>query len=122
MEEIKHKLHKHFPSLAQNALGKIYKARCERLHLLMINVIPSYIRWLIEVKIRLTGDFSDPFISYMPGFGKSTFAKNKRAKRLGTKYHNCVRLGCKRVNCKSLEIVFDNREDKIKFFKDVLSK
>ena len=39
MEEIQHKLHKHFPYLPQSALKKIYKARCERLHLLMINAI-----------------------------------------------------------------------------------
>ena len=75
MEEIQHKLHKHFPSLPQNALKKIYKTRCEQMRLLMINDIPSYIRWLIEVKVRLAGEFSDTFISYMPDFGKSTFAK-----------------------------------------------
>ena len=51
MEEIQHKLHKCFPSLPQNALKKIYKARCERLRLLMINGISSYIRWLIEAKV-----------------------------------------------------------------------
>ena len=72
MEEIQHKLHKHFPYLPQNALRKIYKARCERLRLLMINGIHSDIRWLIEAKVRLAGEFSDPFVSYMPGFGKST--------------------------------------------------
>ena len=80
MKEIQHKLHKHFPSLSQNALRKIYKARCERLRLLMINGIPSYICWLIEAKVRLAGEFSDPFVSYMPAFGKSTFAKKRRAK------------------------------------------
>ncbi|KAK9211521.1 hypothetical protein WN943_000898 [Citrus x changshan-huyou] len=32
---------------------KIYKARCERLCLLMINGILADIRWLIEVKVRL---------------------------------------------------------------------
>lgn len=51
MEEIQHKLHKRFHFLSQNALKKIYKSRCERLRLLMINRIPSNIRWLIEVKV-----------------------------------------------------------------------
>ena len=51
MEEIQHKLHKCFPSLPQNAPKKIYKVHCERLHLLMINGIPSDIRWLIEAKV-----------------------------------------------------------------------
>ena len=51
MEEIQQKLHQCFPSLLQNALKKIYKARCERLRLLMINGIPADIRWLIEIKV-----------------------------------------------------------------------
>ncbi|XP_024042762.1 uncharacterized protein LOC112099576 [Citrus clementina] len=106
----------------KNALRKIYKARCERLRLLMINGIPSDIRWLIEAKVRLAGEFSGQFVSYMPGFGKSTFAKKRRAKRLGSKCHNCVRLGCKRPDCKSLGMVSDTREDKIKFVKDGMSK
>ena len=122
MEDIQHKLHKHFPSLPQNALGKIYKAHCERLRLLMINGIPSDIHWSIEAKDRLAGEFSNPFVSYMLGFGKSTFAKKRRVKRLGSKCHNCVRFGCKRPDCKSLGMVFDTREDKIKFVKDGMSK
>ena len=82
MEEIQHKLHKCFPSLPQNALKKIYKACFERLRSLMINEIPPDIRWLIEAKVRLTGEFPNPFISYMPGFGKSTFGKNGELKDL----------------------------------------
>ena len=88
----------------------------------MINDIPSDIHWLIEAKVRLLGEFSDPFASFMSGFGKSTFAKKMRAKRLGSKCHNCVRFGCKRENCKYLGMIFDNCEDKIKFIKDGLSK
>ena len=101
---------------------KIFKARCERLRLLMINGIPSNIRWLIETKVRLAGEFPDPFISYMPSFGKSTFTKKMRAKRLDSKCHNCVRLSCRLEVCKSLGMVSDNREDKIKFVKDGMSK
>ena len=57
----------------------------------MIIGIPSDIHWLIEAKVCLAGEFSDPFVSFMPGFGKSTFAKKKRRdKRLGSKCHNCV--------------------------------
>ena len=122
MEEIQHKLHKRFPSLPQNALKKIYKARCERLRLLMINGIPADIRWLIEAKVRLAGEFSDPFVSYMPGFGKSTFAKKRRAKRLGSECSHCVRLACKKPRCKTLGMVSVNREDKIKFVKDGMNK
>ena len=49
----------------------------------------------------------------MPGFGKSTFAKKRRARRLGSECHNYVRLSCKREICKSLKIVSDNRENKL---------
>ncbi|KAK9185001.1 hypothetical protein WN943_025354 [Citrus x changshan-huyou] len=122
MEEIQQNLHQHFPSLPQNVLKKIYKAHCERLCLLMINGIPTNICWLIEAKVRLAGEFSDPFISYMPGFGKSTFAKKRRAKRLGSECSHCVRLACKNPCCKALGMVSVNREDKIKFVKDGMSK
>ena len=43
----------------------------------MIIDIPSDSRWLIEANVWLAGEFSDPFVSFMPGFGKSTFAKKK---------------------------------------------
>ena len=100
MKETQCKLHQRFPSLPQNAIKKVYKARCERLRLLMINGIPADIRWLIEAKVRLAGEFSDPFVSYMPGFGKSIFAKKRRAKRLGSECSHYVRLACKKPHCK----------------------
>ncbi|KAK9174915.1 hypothetical protein WN944_026919 [Citrus x changshan-huyou] len=43
----------------QNALLTIYKARSERMRLLMRNNIPADIRWLIEAKVRLAGMVSD---------------------------------------------------------------
>jgi hypothetical protein len=76
------KFKKYFPALPQNAITKIYRAKCERLRLLMNNGIPEDIRWLIEAKVRLSGESSNSFISYMLGMGKSTFAKKHRAKRL----------------------------------------
>ena len=78
MEEIQHKFHKRFLSLPQNALKNIYKAHCERLRLVMINGILDDIRWLIEENVKLTGEFFYSFVSYMRGFGKSTFAKKKK--------------------------------------------
>ena len=93
---------------------KIYKTHYERLCLLMINRIPSDIRWLIEVKVWLTGEFPDPFSSYMPSFDKSTFVKKRRAKRLASECHNCVRFSCKRKVYKFLGIVSDNWEIKLK--------
>ena len=49
----------------------------------------------------------------MPGFGKSTFTKKRRARRLGSECHNCVRLSCKLEVCKSLGMISDNRENKL---------
>lgn len=120
MEDILAQLKNHFPSLRPNALTKIYKARAERLRLMMIMGIPADVRWLIEAKVRLSGEFANGFISYMPGLGKSSFAKKRRAKRMGV-CHKCGRETCNK-RCHSLGWVSVNREDKIKFIKDGLSK
>jgi hypothetical protein len=74
------KFKKYFPALPQNAIPKIYHARCARLKLLMNHGILEDVRWLIEAKVRLSGESSNSFISYMPGTGKSTFAKKRHAK------------------------------------------
>jgi len=42
--------------------------------------IPEGIRWLIDAKVRLSGESSNSFILYIPGIGKSTFAKKRHAK------------------------------------------
>jgi hypothetical protein len=51
MDTTLEKLKKYFPVLPQNAITKIYHARCERLRLLMNNGIPEDIRWMIEAKV-----------------------------------------------------------------------
>jgi hypothetical protein len=56
----------------------------------------------------------------MPGTRKSTFAKKRRAKRLKV-CHKCARWTCN-ATCRSLGMVSVNREDKIQFIKDGLSK
>ena len=114
------KLQKYFPSLPQNALLKVYLARCERLRLLMRMGIPEDVRWIIEAKVRLSGEFLNSFVSYMPGHGKSSFAKKRRAKRMKV-CHKCVRWTCN-TKCRSLGMVSTNREDKINFIKDGMSK
>jgi hypothetical protein len=120
MDTTLEKLKKYFPALPPNAIAKIYHARCERLRLLMNHRIPEDIRWLIEAKVRLSSESSNSFISYMPGTCKSTLAKKRHAKRLKV-YHRCARWTCN-VTCRSLGIVCVNREDKIQFIKDGLSK
>jgi hypothetical protein len=53
------KLKKYFPVLPPNAIAKIYCAKCARLRLLMNHGIPEDIRWLIEAKVRLSGESSN---------------------------------------------------------------
>jgi len=90
------------------------------LSLLINHGIPEDIRRLIEANVRLSGESFNSFISYMLGIGKSTFAKKRRAKRLKV-CHRCVRWTCN-AQCRSLGMVSINREDKIQFIKDGLSK
>ena len=111
---------KHFPSLPQNDLIKIYKARCARLMVLMNNGIPADIRWLIEAKVRYAGESSNSFTSHMPGTSRSSYAKKRRAKRLGV-CHKCARWTCD-TRCRNIGMASINREDKIQFIKDGLSK
>ena len=80
MDTTLEKLKKYFPVLPQNAITKIYRARYERLRLLMNHVIPKDIRCLIEAKVRLSSESSNSFISYMPRTGNNTFVKKRRAK------------------------------------------
>ncbi|KAH9685896.1 hypothetical protein KPL70_014155 [Citrus sinensis] len=119
--EILAKLHKRFPSLPQNALLTIYKARSERMRLLMRNNIPADIRWLIEAKVRSAGELPPKFIAYMPGFGKGNYARKRRARRISVACHKCARISCNKNPC-SLGMMSDNREDKIQFIRDGLNK
>jgi hypothetical protein len=90
MDTTLEKLKKYFPALPPNAIAKIYRAKCARLRLLMNHGITEDIHWLIEAKVRLSGESSNSFISYMPGTGKRTFAKKRRAKQLKL-CHRCAR-------------------------------
>ena len=76
--------------------------------------IPEDIRWLIEAKVRLSGESSNSFISYMLGTGKSNFAKKRVC-------HRCAKWTCN-AQYRSLGMISINCEDKIQFIKDGLSK
>ena len=54
--------------------------------LLMIHGIPNDIRWVIEARVRLANEYSDSCNFYLPGFGRSTYAKKHRAKQMGVCY------------------------------------
>ncbi|KAH9686257.1 hypothetical protein KPL70_014303 [Citrus sinensis] len=119
--EILAKLHKRFPSLPKNALLTIYKARSERMRLLMRNNIPADIRWLIEAKVRSAGELPPKFIAYVPGCGKGNYARKRRARRISVAYHKCAIMSCNKNPC-SLGMGSDNREDRIQFIRDGLNK
>ena len=57
MEETLSKLRNRFPTLPQDVLRKIYKCRLERMKTFMRLGLPEDIRWLIEAKVRLAGEF-----------------------------------------------------------------
>ncbi|KAF3432394.1 hypothetical protein FNV43_RR27134 [Rhamnella rubrinervis] len=71
------------------------------------------------VLVRLAGESSYSFASYMAGMGKSSYSKRRRVKEC--KFVTNVPDGLA-LRCRSLGMVFINREDKINFIKDGLSK
>ena len=112
-------LRNRFPSLPQDALLTVYKSRLERMRLFKRFNIPEDLRWLIEAKVRFSGEFPD-LNKYFTGMGKSTFAKKRRAKRMGVCY-KCARWTCNK-RCRNVGMTSVNRDDKIQFIKDGLSK
>lgn len=56
-----------------------------------------------------------------PGTGRSSYAKRRRARRIGSDCHKYARQTCN-GNCRSIGLASINRDDKIQFFKDGLSK
>ena len=120
MDETFAKLRNRFPTFPQDLLRIIYKCRLERLKVLTRFGLPEDLRWVIEGKVRLTGEFHDSFERYMAGMGKSSYAKKRRAKRMGV-CHKCARWTCNK-RCRNPGMVSINREDKIQFIKDGLSK
>ena len=64
------------------------------MRLLMRNNIPTDIRWLIEVKVRLAGELPTKFIAYMPSCGKGNYARKRRAWRISVACHKCAKMRC----------------------------
>jgi len=75
---------------------------------------------IIEAKVCLSCESSNSFVSHMPGTSKSIFANKCRAKQLKI-CHKYARWTCN-AQCCSLGMLSINREDKIQFIKDRLSK
>jgi len=114
------KLKIRFPYFPQDSLRKIYRCRLERMKTLTRLGLPEDVRWIIEAKVRLAGEFQDFLVKHMPGMGKSSYSKKRRAKRMGV-CHKCARWNCD-ARCKGKGMISINREDKIQFLKDGLSK
>ncbi|KAL6569050.1 hypothetical protein OROGR_000775 [Orobanche gracilis] len=120
MEKALKNIEKQFPYLSKNAILRIYGARAERMRLFMLYDIPHDIRFTIEAKVRIAGESIDLPTRFLPGLGKSSYAKKRRAKKMYVCY-KCARWTCDQ-KCRSLGIPSTNREDKIEFIKNGLSK
>ena len=82
--------------------------------------LPEDVHWIIEAKVRLVGEIHESFVKFMSGMRRSSCSKKRRVKRMGV-YHKCTRWTCDKCY-RSKEIISINREDKIHFIKDRLSK
>ena len=120
MEEILSKLRNRFPILLQDVLRKIDNCRLERIKAFTRLGLPENIRWLIEAKVRIAGEFQDSYNRFMPRMGRNSYSKKRRAKRIGV-CHKCTRWTCD-TRCRNIGMASINREDKIQFLKDGLSK
>ncbi|KAL4377040.1 hypothetical protein GQ457_02G026900 [Hibiscus cannabinus] len=118
MDAILSTLQKRLSSIPRNMILKLYKVRIERLRMLMHKGMPTDVCMLIEAKVRYEEYL--PFL-HLPGTGKSTYAMKRRSKRLGSNCRKCVRWTCS-GRCRSIGMPSINRDDKIRFVKDGLSK
>ena len=62
-----------FPTLPQDVFKKIYKCKLERMKTLTRLSLPEHLRWIIEAKVRLAGEFNNSFIKRLPGLGRSSY-------------------------------------------------
>ncbi|KAL6567956.1 hypothetical protein OROGR_001624 [Orobanche gracilis] len=120
MEKALKNIEKQFPYLSKNAIFRIYGALAERMRLFILYDIPHDIRFIIEANVRIAGESFELPTRFLSGLGKSSYAKKRRAKKMYVCY-KCVRWTCDKKCC-SLGIPSTNREDKIEFIKNGLSK
>ncbi|KAL6579219.1 hypothetical protein OROMI_009435 [Orobanche minor] len=108
-----------FPYLSKKEILKIYKCRAEQMRLFMRYNIPHDIRFIIEARVRITGESSETPTRFLSGLGKRSYAKKQRANKMAICY-KCARWNCD-SKCQSLGIPSTNREDKIQSIKDGLN-
>ena len=120
MEKTLKNIEKQFPFHSKKVLLEIYKNRFVRMQLFMKYNVPPDVRFIIEAKVRIEGEFNAPPTRFLPGLGKSSYAKKRRAKQLEVCY-KCARWTCERT-CRSVGFMSTNREDKVEFIKNGLNK
>ncbi|XVF72371.1 hypothetical protein PTKIN_Ptkin12aG0116600 [Pterospermum kingtungense] len=108
------------PVLSDKILKKIYCRRIETLRVFMHRGIPEDIRMIIEAKVRMESEYPWVITRHLAGSGKSNYAKKRRAKKMGV-CHKCARWTCNK-RCRSVGFTSINREDKISYIKDGLSR
>jgi len=120
MEEVLKDLKIQFPTLSRDVLQKIHQNRIERWVVLRSSRLPKDVCQIIEAKVRLAGEIPNFLLKRLPGMGRSTYSKKRRAKRMNV-CHKCARWNCDK-QCRNPGMISINREDKIKCIKDGLSR
>jgi len=103
-----------------DVLRLIYWYCLERSRVLINSGLPRDIQEIIEARVRLASELLSSFVTHLLGMGKSSFSKKHRVKRMQV-CHKCARWNCD-TWCKNLGYVLINREDKIWYIKNGLSK
>ena len=79
-----------FLTILKDVLRKINNFQLKRMKTFKHLKFLKDIRWIIEVKIHLTGEFNESFVKHMPRMGRNSYSKTKRTKRMEV-YHKCAR-------------------------------
>lgn len=119
MEEVLKNLKEQFPTIPRDVLRNIYRERTDRWVVLRNTCLPKEICQIVEAKVRQEGELPKP-LPKMPGMGRSSYSKKRRAKRMNVCY-KCARWNCDK-QCRNPGMVSINREDKIRCIKDGLRK
>jgi len=90
MENALENIKRTYLNLPRDVLRLIYRYRLERSRFLIKSRLPRDIQEIIEAKIHLASELSSSFVKYLPGMGKSSYSKKRRAKRMKV-CHKCAR-------------------------------
>ena len=120
MEETLVRFRNRFPTLPKNMLRKIYDCRLERMKVFTHLRLLKDVCWIIEAKVWLASEIHESFVKSMSRMRRNSYSKKRRAKRMRI-FYKCTRWTCDKCS-KSQWMISINRDDKIHFIKDELSK